>query len=125
MKIAPFTKQNFQELPQLDKIEFLLRKNTVRENIKKSFPIVELFAIVCVLLYSRLYSILLIAAFGLTIETTNAILTNFFFVTALCFIFFISFIARLNVYFQKHKQLSELHLEFLDRLKIKNLRSKK
>ena len=118
MKITPFTKQDFQKLTQLDKIEFLLRTSAVKENIKKSFPSIEIIAVICILAFSRLYSILLVAAFGLTAETTNSIIAMLLFITALLFMFAISFIGRLIIYFQKHKQLSDLHLEFLDRLHL-------
>lgn len=119
MKITKFSKQNFQDLNQLDKIEFLLRKDTVIKNIRKSLPIFEIVLIFIVLAYSRLHTLLLLNAFDFS--ETSIQLVNIFstFFNTIIVILVISFIARIMIYFKKHQQLSELHEEFLDRIKYK------
>jgi H+/gluconate symporter-like permease len=118
MKITPFTSQNFQELSQLDKIEYLLRENAVTKNIKKSFPALEISAILVILAYRAIHNLLFVAAFGLDSSTTPLINLFSMFCNTLIVIFVISFIARIMIYFQKHRQLSELHDEFLDRIQV-------
>lgn len=121
MKITPFTKDNFQELFQLNKIEYLLRKSVVVQNIKNSIPLFETVAMLVVLAYSRLHSLLVYSAFGLNQITIS--LVNYFsiFFNTIIVLLFISFISRIIIYFQKHKQLSRLHEEFLNKLKIQDL----
>ena len=119
MKITPFNKQNFQELSQLDRVEFLLRKEIVKNNIKKSMPIFEILSIVFIFACSRLFNVILLGVIGTGQDAIQVIGLLNLFVNTLIAIFMISFITRIIRYFQKHRQLSELHDEFLERLQVK------
>jgi hypothetical protein len=125
MKVNLFSKQDFQNLNTIDRIEYLLRKNDVTKNIKKSFPIIEIFAILIVLGYSRVYNLMQFAAFGISADTIKMVDLVSNFANTLIVIFIISFIARLIIYFNKHKQLSELHREFLERIRVSSKGDKK
>ena len=113
-----FTKEDFQKLNSQEKIEYLVRKREIVDNIKKSFPSFEIITIFLVLAYSRLHSLIALAAFGVTTETLNYVNTFAAGFNAIIVILTISFIARLIIYFQKHKQLKNLYEEFIDKIYI-------
>ena len=130
MKITQFISQDFQELSQLDKIEYLLRKEEVEKNIKKSFPFLEIILGFSILAFRALYNLSFVAAFGIDSSTMPFINLFSLFCNTLIVLFTISFIGRVIIYFQKHKQISELNDEFLDRIQVsleiaKTKRSKK
>ena len=116
--VSRLQKEDFDRLPQLEKIEFLLRKQEVQKNISSSFPNLEIAGMLLVFLFSRLYTLSIIAAFGLTTQAIASVnLLNAIFNT-LFVILMISFIARVTMYFQKKRQITLLHEEFLNKNKI-------
>jgi len=118
MKITSFTITDFQKLCQNDRIEFLLRKREVRDNIRRSFPQFEAIVIFITFAYSKIYNLLLYSILGINETAIKIVNFSTLFFEAVIVILTISFITRTMIYFQKHKQLSELHEEFLDRIKI-------
>lgn len=118
-------KENFQNLSQLDKIEYLLRKDSVIKNINKSLPLLEFFGMIAIFLYQRVYTLLLISTFNLTEETFGIVNFYSFFFNTVILILMISFIARIMIYFSKLKQLRELNEEFVDRLSFDEITENK
>jgi len=118
MKRTSFTITDFQKLCQNDRIEFLLRKREVRDNIRRSFPHFEAIIIFVTFAYSKIYNLLLYSVLGINEPAIKIVNFSTLFFEAVIVILTISFITRAMMYFQKHRQLSELHEEFLDRIKI-------
>jgi len=124
MKMIQFTTNDFSSLTSLDKIEYLLRKEIVIKNIKKSMPVFEVIFSFCILAYSRLHTLLILSAFGIDNSTISLVNQFSMFFNTLIVILTISFIARSTIYFRKHRQLNDLYEEFLDRLKLYSYKGK-
>lgn len=123
MKAIVLKRDDFNNLSQNDRIEYLLRKDAIIKNIRSSFPMFELFAIIFVIAYSRLYNLVFRTFTFIVSQDTNEVMqllsyanTLATFANAVVVILVISFITRILRYFLKTRQLSELNLLFLDRL---------